>query len=67
MMEYVVPGAALVALSVAVYAGLLLREHGMVRICYVASAWFRALGEAEEHRRRRFAFHRPERGEEAAR
>jgi hypothetical protein len=52
---------------VAVYAGLLLREHGMVRICYVVSAWFRALGEAEEHRQRRFALHRPERGEEAAR
>jgi hypothetical protein len=57
----------LVALSVAVYAGLLLREHGMVRICYLVSAWFRALGEAEEFRQRRFAHHSPERGEEAAR
>jgi hypothetical protein len=50
-----------------VYAALLLREHGMVHICFVLSAWFRALGEAEEHRQRRFAYHRPERGEEAAR
>ena len=67
MIEYVLPGLALVALAVAIYAGLVLREHGMVRICYVLSAWFRALGEAEEHRQRRFAYHRPERGEEVAR
>jgi hypothetical protein len=67
MIEFVLPGLALVALAVVGYAGLLLREHGMVRICYVVSAWFRALGEAEEHRQRRFALHRPERGEEAAR
>jgi hypothetical protein len=67
MIEYVFPGLALAALAVAIYASLLLREHGMVQICYVLSAWFRALGEAEEHRQRRFAYHRPERGEEAAR
>jgi len=67
MIEYVLPGLALLALAVAIYAGLVLREHGMVRICYVLSAWFRALGEAEEHRQRRFAYHRLERGEEAAR
>jgi hypothetical protein len=67
MSEFVVPGLALVALAVAVYVGLVVREHGMVRICFVLSAWFRALGEAEEHRQRRFAYHRPERGEEAAR
>jgi len=67
MIEFVLPGLALVALAVAGYAGLLLREHGMVHMCFVLSAWFRALGEAEEHRQRRFAYHRPERGEEAAR
>jgi hypothetical protein len=55
------------ALAVTGYAGLLLREHGMVHLCFVLSAWFRALGEAEEHRQRRFAYHRPERGEEVAR
>jgi hypothetical protein len=67
MMEYLVPGLALVALAVLVYAALVLRECGMVRICYVLSAWFRALGEAEEYRQRRFAYYWPERGEEAAR
>jgi hypothetical protein len=67
MIEYVLPGLALMALAVTGYAGLLLREHGMVHMCFVLSAWFRALGEAEEHRQRRFAFHRPERGEEVAR
>jgi hypothetical protein len=67
MIEYVLPGLALVALAVVGYAGLLLREHGMVHLCFVLSAWFRALGEAEEHRQRRFAYHRPERGEGVAR
>jgi hypothetical protein len=41
MIEYVLPGLALMALAVTGYAGLLLREHGMVHLCFVLSAWFR--------------------------
>jgi len=67
MIEYVIPGAAMALLSGVAFGWLVLRPYGFVALCYIASAWFRALGEAEEHRRQRFAYHRPERSEEAAR